>query len=56
MLGVMRAVTDNASTLAVAELRFVIAELLARGRREDGQRMIREDLIEAGLKVEDREG
>lgn len=28
----------------------------SRGRREDGQRVMREDLIAEGLKVEDREG
>ena len=55
MLAVVRGVTADPEVLAAMELRFLVEELVARGRREDGQRVTREDLIAAGLRIEDRE-
>ncbi|MBI3202216.1 MAG: hypothetical protein HYZ29_11780 [Myxococcales bacterium] len=48
----MRAVTDDAEVLAVTELRFLIDELLARGRRQDGQKVTAADLIASGVLVQ----
>lgn len=51
----MRAVTGDPELLAAMELRFIVEELLTRGRKPDGQRVTREDLIKAGLGFEDGE-
>jgi len=48
VLGVIRAAQADASTLAVVEVRFVIEELLTRGRKPDRTRVTREDLIGGG--------
>lgn len=52
VLAVMRAVTNDPEVLAATEIRFMVEELLSRGRKPDGQRVTREDLIAAGLAID----
>lgn len=49
----MRAVTDDPEVLAAMEIRFIVEQLLSRGRKPNGQCVTREDLIAAGLRLDD---
>lgn len=51
VLRVMRAATDDPEAVATVELRFLIEELLSRGRHRNGARVTREDLVAAGLTI-----
>lgn len=51
VLAMMRLVTDDAQALATVEHRFLIEELLSRGRQADGRRVTRQDLVAAGLEI-----
>lgn len=49
VLLVMRQVTDDADAVATIELRYLVEELLTRGRHPNGARVTREDLVSAGI-------
>ena len=41
---------EDADAIAEIEIAFHVSELLRRGRREDGQRVVTDDLVAVGLR------
>ncbi len=55
VLAVLSAATDDPEALAAIELRYLVEELLSRGRLPDGAPVTHHDLAAAGLHSEDGE-